>query len=198
MKIIGVTGGIGCGKSEVLNFIASHYDATIMKADQIGHILMQKGRKCYGKIVATFGEGILRENGEIDRSKLAHIVFPQPEELAKLNAIMHPAIKNYILHTIEKEKNIGTEYFIVEAALLLEDHYDDFCDEVWYIYADEDTRVERLKESRDYTEEKIAHIVANQLTEDEFERRCSVEIDNSGNFSYTERQIRRRLGDEAM
>ena len=110
----------------------------------------------------------------------------------------HVIIKNYILHTIEKEKNIGTEYFIVEAALLLEDHYDDFCDEVWYIYADEDTRVERLKESRDYTEEKIAHIMANQLTEDEFERRCSVEIDNSGNFSYTERQIRRRLGDEAM
>lgn len=198
MRIIGVTGGIGCGKSEVLNFIASHYDATIMKADQIGHILMQKGRKCYTKIVETFGEGILKENSEIDRSKLAHIVFPRPEELAKLNAIMHPAIKNYILHTIEKEKNIGTEYFIVEAALLLEDHYDDFCDEVWYIYADEDTRIERLKESRDYTEEKIARIMANQLTEEEFERRCGVEIDNSGDFSYTERQIRRRLGDEAM
>ena len=63
MKIIGVTGGIGCGKSMVLNFIASHYDATIMKADQIGHILMQKGRKCYGRILDTFGEGILREDG---------------------------------------------------------------------------------------------------------------------------------------
>ena len=82
--------------------------------------------------------------------------------------------------------------------MLLEDHYDDFCNEVWYIYADEDTRIERLKESRDYTEEKIARIMANQLTEEEFERRCGVEIDNSGDFSYTERQIRRRLGDEAM
>ena len=92
--------------------------------------------------------------------------------LEKLNAIVHPAVKEYIKRAIEKEREYGTPFFVIEAALLIEDKYDEICDELWYIYADEQTRIERLKLHRGYSEEKIRDLFANQLSEEEFFQHC--------------------------
>ncbi|NCB91328.1 MAG: dephospho-CoA kinase [Clostridia bacterium] len=193
MKVLGVTGGIGSGKSEVLNYIADNWNATVVEADEVGYLVMQPGKSCYAPIVELFGPGVLKENGELDREKISEQVFEDKELLNKLNAIVHPAVKKYIKKKIEKERENETDYFIVEAALLIEDKYDEICDELWYIYADEETRMERLMKNRGYSEEKSRDIFKNQLSEDEFSEHCDFEIDNSGDFEETKNQIMQRM-----
>ena len=193
MKVIGVTGGVGAGKSEILNFIADNWNATVVEADEVGYLVMKPGKSCFAPIVELFGPGILQEDGTLDRTKIAELVFEDKELLDKLNAIVHPAVKKYIRKAIEREKENETDFFIVEAALLIEDKYDELCDELWYIYADEETRTERLMKNRGYSEEKVKSIFANQLSEDEFSDHCDFEIDNSGDFEDTKEQIMQRM-----
>ena len=90
--------------------------------------------------------------------------------------------EEYIKKAIKREEENETNIFIVEAALLIEDKYDEICDELWYIYADEETRMERLKQNRGYSEEKCRSIFRNQLSEEEFSDHCDFEIDNSDDF----------------
>ena len=193
MKIIGITGGVGAGKSEVLNFIAGRYDATVVEADQVGYLVMQPGKEAYEPVAELFGPSVVKEDQTLDREKIAQIVFEDRQLLEKLNAIVHPAVKRYIRRAIQMEQEAGTEIFVVEAALLIEDKYDEICDELWYIYADENVRMHRLMKNRGYSVEKIRGIRANQLSEEEFESHCDFEIDNSGDFQDTVRQIEQRM-----
>lgn len=193
MKVIGVTGGVGAGKSEILNFIADNWNATVVEADEVGYLVMKPGKSCFAPIVELFGPGILQSDGTLDRTKISEMVFEDRGLLDKLNGIVHPAVKKYILKAIQREKENETDIFIVEAALLIEDKYDEICDELWYIYADEETRIERLMKNRGYSEEKIRSIFANQLSEDEFSEHCDFEIDNSGDFERTKEQIMQRM-----
>lgn len=193
MKVIGVTGGVGAGKSEILNYIADNWNATVVEADEVGYLVMKPGKSCFAPIVELFGPGILQEDGTLDRTRIAQMVFEDKKLLEKLNAIVHPAVKKYIRKAIQREEENETDFFIVEAALLIEDKYDEICDELWYIYADEETRTERLKKNRGYSEEKIKSIFANQLSEDEFSEHCDFEIDNSGDFEDTKEQIMQRM-----
>lgn len=193
MKVIGITGGVGAGKSEILNFIAATWNATVVEADEVGYLVMRPGKSCFAEIVELFGPGVLKEDGTLNREKISERVFRDKELLEKLNGIVHPAVKNYIKKAIERERELDTDIFIVEAALLIEDKYDEICDELWYIYADEEVRIERLKRNRGYSEEKIRGIFANQLSEDEFSEHCDFEIDNSGDFEETKEQIMQRM-----
>lgn len=193
MKIIGVTGGVGAGKSEVLNYIGNHYDAAVVEADEAAHLLMSPGRSCYDQVAELMGERVIREDGSLDRKLIAEIVYSDTKKLEQLNAIVHPAVKKYILKSIEREQKIGTEYFFVEAALLIEDKYDEICDELWYIYAGEGTRRNRLKAERGYSDERITAIMAKQLSDDEFYAHCDFQIDNGGSFENTEKQIELRM-----
>lgn len=193
MKVIGITGGVGCGKSMVMDFLSEEYGAEILKADSVGHLLMEPGMPCYLKMKEHFGDCILNPNGTIDRSAVASIIFADEKELAFQNGLMHPAIRNYILQKIEETKNSGKSCFFVEAALFFEDHYDDFCDEVWYIYADAKVRQDRLAQNRGYSAQKIQEIMQQQMTEDEYLRLTDVTVDNSGSPEQTYRQIRERM-----
>lgn len=190
MKIIGVTGGVGSGKSSVLEELQNSYNAVICQADDVARCLQKKGQQCYDTIVQKFGNAVLGQDGEIDRQKLSGVVFASPKKLQELNAIVHPAVKEEIISQIQREKEHRTTLFIIEAALLLEDHYDAICDELWYIYTDEDVRRTRLKESRGYSDEKIDSIMRNQMAEKEFFQRCDRVIHNSRDFDSTCQQIR--------
>ena len=106
---------------------------------------------------------------------------------------MHPAVKASIKEKILNEKEKGTKLFVLEAALLIEEHYDEICDELWYIYVDETNRRDRLKVSRGYTDEKIDSMMKTQLSEEVFQKKCKVVIDNSGDFEYTCVQIQEAI-----
>lgn len=195
MKVIGITGGVGAGKSEILKYLKEAYGAIIIEADKVGHLLMKPGGACYYSIVEKFGSSILNGDQTIDRGKLGRIVFTEEALLKELNKIIHPRVKSHIISEIAKERAYHrTNYFVVEAALLLEDHYDVVCDELWYIHTAEDVRAKRLKEARGYDDEKILSICANQKSPEEFRAGCQVVIDNSGAFSETKKQIDEQLG----
>ena len=195
MKVIGITGGVGAGKSEILKYLKEKYGAIVVEADKVGHMLMEPGGACYYSIVEKFGSSVLNGDQTINRGKLGKIVFSDEGLLHELNKIIHPRVKSHIVSEIAKERAYHrTNYFVVEAALLLEDHYDVICDELWYIHTDENVRAMRLKESRGYDDEKIASICANQKSPEEFRCACQVMIDNSGNLADTQKQIDEQLG----
>lgn len=195
MKVIGITGGVGAGKSAILQYFREKHGAKVIEADKVGHLLMEPGGACYYSIVEKFGSSILNGDQSINRRKLGKIVFSDEELLLALNKIIHPKVKSHIVSELAKERAYHrTNLFVVEAALLIEDHYDVICDELWYIHTDATVRAARLKESRGYDDEKIADIMANQKTPEEFRVGCQVVIDNSGSLTDTYEQIDRQLG----
>ena len=193
MKKIGVTGGVGAGKSTVLNYLRDTYGARIILADLVGHEVMAPGQKAYDRIVQQFGQTILGEDGRIERKILGSIVFGDKAKLQILNSIVHPAVKKEILRRVGQAEKDGEKYVVVEAALFLEENYDAFCDETWYIYTNEELRRERLKVSRGYTDERVNQIFASQKRHEEFLERCQFVIDNNGTEAETHRQIDRRM-----
>ena len=189
MKIIGITGGVGSGKSRVLSYMKEEFGAVICQADHVAWKLQEPGERCYLQIVEHFGKDILNDDETINRKKLGHIVFNDHEQLLVLNGIMHPVVKETIVQMIQTEQKNGTDYFVLEAALLLEDGYNQICNELWYIYTDEKIRRLRLKESREYSDTKIDAIMSSQLSEELFRKECQIVIDNSGDFEDTCYQI---------
>ncbi|NLL93855.1 MAG: dephospho-CoA kinase [Clostridiales bacterium] len=192
-KIIGITGGVGCGKSTVLSILEEKYNASVIQADIVGHLVMKSGNDAFESIVKLFGNKILDELGEIDRKKLGEIVFVNEELLQKLNAIIHPAVKEYIKNFVDDQISKKTEIIVVEAALLIEAGYRDICSEYWYIFASENIRKNRLKASRGYSDEKIIEIMNNQLSEEEFKEYTDFTIDNNSDVLHLEEQIKRLL-----
>lgn len=189
MKIIGITGGVGSGKSSILKYLEEVYQATVIQADEVGRLVQQAGNEAYESIVADFGHEVVGEDGELNRGYIAQLIYSDEAKRQLMNDIVHPIVKNYILDQIEIERAYGTSYVIIEAAILIESKLAEICDEVWYIYADEDIRIDRLMKSRGYSKEKCRAIMASQLSENDFRNYCKVCIDNSLSPEYSYKQI---------
>lgn len=189
MKKIGITGGIGSGKSLVLTFLEQEYGASVYQADLIAHRLQMPGERCYQKIRAYFGEAILLEDGTIDRERLGKIVFEDSRKLEVLNQMVHPSVNAWIQQQMEEEEKKGTRLFVLEAALLTDPIYREMLDEIWYIHVDSKIRRARLAASRGYSEEKTDSIMASQPAEAEFIECCDRVIENGGEFGETKRQL---------
>ena len=194
MKTIGITGGVGAGKSAVLEYLADNYNCDIIMTDVVAKGLYTKGSKTYEMMIALIGEDIVDETGEIDKKKLADIIFSNANKRMAVNSIVHPAVKQEVITRITNNKIAGRlDYTFVESALLLTEHYDVFCDEVWYIDTSEDIRRRRLKESRGYSDEKIDNILKSQQALENIKDKCSYCIDNNKDLEYTFRQIQNIL-----
>lgn len=192
MKVIGITGGVGAGKTEVLHYIEKHYPCRIVIADEVAHMVKEPGQICYEPILELLGNDVLQQDGTIDKKKMADIIFSEASGmlLKKINVVIHPAVKEYILTEIDRERRGGhVAFFFIEAALLIEDGYTKICDELWYVFADWKIREERLRKSRGYSDEKIMRIMKNQASEELFRKSCKVIIDNSKSFRETEAQV---------
>lgn len=196
MHIIGITGGVGAGKSEVLKIIRESCDCCILLADEVGHLVKEPGEPAYEKLVELLGEDILQPDKKIDKQKMADKIFRDRELLRQVNALLHPAVEQYILEKLRQEERAGKkQFFFVESALLLESRLKEHMEEIWYIHADEAVRKERLREYRQYSEEKIEQIFRSQKQTAEFEKECDTIIDNSGEIEKTRKQIKEKLGE---
>ena len=180
MKIIGITGGIGAGKSCVLREIEVLDGTFVIEADKLAHTLLSPGHDCYTEVVSCFGKEILSEDQSIDRAVLRKLVMNSSEKLRQLNALVHPAVKKYIVDDIEKKRDLGYKYYVIEAALLIQDGYRNICDEIWYIYADKDLRIDRLLKSRGYSRQTAEEFIKNQPEDEYFIENSDRVIDNSG------------------
>ena len=189
MRVIGVTGGVGAGKSTVLGIMEEDFQAYVIQADQLGHILMEPGEECYEPVIRLFGKDVIKNDKTIDRKQVSDVVFGNELMRQSLDAIIHPAVKTYILEEIRKQRQAGCRLLVIEAALLLEEHYEEFCNNVWYIHTDEEIRIRRLMENRGYTREKSVSIIASQAPETFFRENADYVVVNNGDFAQTRRQI---------
>lgn len=194
IRVLGITGGVGAGKSTVLAYLERAYGARVILCDEVAKLLQEPGQICYQEMLELFGRDVLQTDGRFNRQKLAEKVFADPVLLEKLNQIVHPAVKQYVKSEIQtavegasasqnlpKSDGRGGQpsLLVIEAALLLEDHYEELCDEIWYIDTRAEVRKERLKLSRGYSQERIAQMMANQKSDDFFRKHCQFTVDNS-------------------
>ena len=191
MRFIGITGGVGAGKSAVLDYLNEDKRYMVLLADEVAHDLMEPGTKCYDRLKKEFlEEDIYLPAGGFDRNKLAQVIFSDDDKRKRLNEIVHPSVKEFVIETVEKAQKEGMVSIVFfEAALLIEEKYYEICDELWYIYTSEDNRRKRLKENRGYTDEKIDNIFDSQLKDEQFRQYCQVIIDNNGSIDDTRKQV---------
>ena len=179
MLVIGLTGGIGTGKTEVSRMLAD-LGAEIVNADLLGHEAYMPQTETWRRIVETFGEGVLTEGGEVDRKELGAIVFGDTVALEKLNAIMFPRIYRMVEERLEGLKAEGHEVAVVEAALFVEAKWTPLADELWVTVAPEDVVIDRLKARRNLDENAIRARIRSQMPQEERLGHADVAIENSG------------------
>lgn len=194
MKIIGLTGGIGSGKSTVGKRMEQLGTVKLQMTDEIGHIALEQGTESYNSIIENFGNSFLRENGEIDRSLLSQIVFGNQDKLEMLNSIIHPWVFEFLRKDIDKtQKENKYLYYVVESAILFQTGLDRICEEIWYVDAAEEVRRKRLQENRGYNVKKIDSIMEQQKENDIFKKKCQVVIMNNGELAEVDTQIKKYL-----
>ncbi|MBC8274775.1 MAG: dephospho-CoA kinase [Chloroflexi bacterium] len=176
MRVIGLTGNFGTGKTTVSQMLAE-LGATIIDADKLGHELLQPDTETYREILAAFGRSILKPNGEIDRNKLGKLVFADAASLNRLNQIMHPKIYEIAKRKIEEYLKTDTKIIVLEAALLIEADWAPLIDQAWITTAPEATIVRRLKSGRGLKEEQVLARLRNQMSPEEKAKRADVVID---------------------
>jgi dephospho-CoA kinase len=204
MYTIGLTGGIGTGKSVVAQ-ILEEQGAVILNADHVGHEVYLPGRPAYDDIIAEFGAELVAEDGSIDRKKLGPIVFSSPDRLARLNAITHPRMKEMMRERLAEGARAGAEVAVLEAALLFDAGWDDLTNEVWVTVVDGETAARRASERSGIpVEQVLERIQKAQMASDERIRRSDVVIDTAGTLEDTKQRtleawskLRRRLSVEA-
>lgn len=181
MIVIGLTGGIASGKSTVSEMLAE-LGARILNSDRLGHEVLRSRSAAAHDLVKTFGQGILQPDGEIDRSKLAAIVFGNASNLAQLNAIMHPPMYEEIKKKLERWQAEGVKVAVIEAAVLLEAHWESAVDQVWVTVASEETVLGRLK-NKGFSEAGARARISSQMSNEERIRRADVVIDTDCSLS---------------
>lgn len=198
MKFIGITGGVGAGKSVVLSFLEREYNGIVLQADRIAEQLMAPGAICHRQLWEAFGDtGVFLPGQIIDRAAMARVIFSDERRRRRMNEIVHPQVKAYVKELVEREKRAKRYDFVFfEAALLIEEQYHLLCDELWYIYAEEAVRRRRLMDARGYSGEKVDAIFASQLPEKVFRQYCTRVIDNNGTPEQAFAQIRSILCEE--
>ena len=189
MKTIGLTGGIGSGKSTVSKVLAT-LGASIIDADRVGHEIYLPGKAAWKQVTDTFGRKIVAEDQTIDRKKLGAIVFGSPDALARLNAIVHPIMFEEIRQRIQARRAEGfTLPVVVEAAILIEANWLPLADTVWVVETDKDAAIRRVAEQRGMSAADAEARIANQLSNAERRKHAQVVIRNNGSLQALEQQI---------
>ncbi|NLI58429.1 MAG: dephospho-CoA kinase [Clostridium sp.] len=188
MKVIGVTGGIGSGKTTVSNILSS-LGAKVIEADKISRDIMRKGHRVFDEIVDYFGEDILDEKGELVRRKIADIAFNSEEKLKALNDITHKYISIEIKNEIKKCNNEDT--VVVDAAIPLENGFIDVSDEIWFVTADRDIRIDRVMKRNNLTYSKVMDIIKIQPDDDYYISISDIIIYNNGDYKELEEKVKK-------
>ncbi len=190
MKVIGLTGGIGSGKSTVSQFL-SELGAVILDADEVGHEALKPDTEVWHEVVAAFGRQILTPSGYVDHARLGEIVFSKPESLSLLNQIMHPRMYDMVKAQLEKYRRQGMDVVVLEAPLLIEAGWTSLVDEVWVTVAPESTVLRRLKERMGLSQAESLARIRSQLSPEERIKHADVVIDTDCSLD----ELKARVGE---
>ncbi len=189
MKIIGLTGGIGTGKSTVASFLVE-LGAVTMDLDKVGHEALRPGGNARERIISEFGNRILTSGGDIDRSRLGKIVFNDYESLQRLNSILHPVIDDIVSARLAEYKRKGVKVVVLEAAAMLEAGRTEQADEIWVTNAPVKTVLARLSKRPGYSEEEAKRRIESQLSVEERLKYADVVIDTDCSFNELKERVK--------
>lgn len=188
MRVIGLTGGIGSGKSTVARLL-KELGAVVMDADKIGHELLEPGGQAYQEVADAFGRQVVEPDGRINRRKLAEVVFDSPSDLAYLNRIMHPLIGDVVRSRMEQYQGQGVEVVVIEAPLLIEARWTSMVDEVWVTVAPEGVVLERLEQGMGLSREEAEARIRSQLPQTERVKHATAVIDTDCSLDELEGRV---------
>ena len=189
MMVLGLTGGVGAGKSRILELFSHDYGAQVIQADLVARKLEDPGQPGLTGLVSLFGAGILQKDGTLDRKGFADRIFGNPEALKRVNALILPLTWNEIKRQIRESSE---ELIVVEAALF-DERSREVCQYLLYVDTQDEIRIQRLMENRGYSREKCLDIMKNQADRNDFLKLADFVIDNSGSLEESRLQIRRIL-----
>lgn len=193
MKVIGVTGGTGSGKSTVSEILAKE-GATVLDADKIAKEIQKKGSETFGKIVDAFGENVVdKTTGELDRKKLSDIVFADESKRLLLNRIVHGEVAKVFKKRLAVLEEAGTKIAVLDVPLPTEEGFFDLVNVVFAVVANDDLRIERLMKRSGMTEEEAEKRIAAQLSNREYSELADVVIENEGTHEELEALVKYEL-----
>lgn len=194
MKTIGLTGGIGSGKSTVSQLLAA-LGAFVIDADKVGHEIYLPGKEAWQQVTAAFGQDILADDHTIDRKKLGAIVFGSEEARKQLNAIVHPIMFKDIGERIQAKRAEGfREPIVVEAAILIEANWTPLVDEVWLVEANKQAVIDRVAEQRGMAATETEARIASQLSNEERRKHAHLVIHNDGSLADLKQRVSEAWG----
>ncbi len=191
MKVIGLTGGIGSGKSTVSQVLAD-LGAVILDTDKVGHEALKPGSEVRERVIHEFGQGIVTAGGDIDRARLGELVFNDHEARARLNRIMHPFMYNMVKAQLEEYRRKGVSVVVMEAPLLIEAGWTSLVDEIWVTVAPEATVLRRLRERSGLSQKEARARIQAQLPAEERIKHADVVIDTDCSLDELKERVKER------
>lgn len=188
MKRIGITGGVGAGKSQVLERLSSRWQVPVIHTDLVARAIMEPGQEGLKQVVEALGSSFLEPDGSLCRPALAKLIFEQPEARETVDRITHPLVWRLVQEELDRLENQGKAAAVVESALFDQESAAMF-DELWYVWAPDEVRTSRLMESRGYSLDRCRSMMASQQGDEEFRRLADRIIDNSGSWEDTAARI---------
>ena len=188
MLRVGLTGGIGSGKSAAARIIGT-LGAGLIDADLVGHASYRAGTEGFDKVIEAFGDDLIGSDGEIDRKKLGPIVFSEPGNLTRLNEILHPIIYSMIKTELKNMENSGEKVAVVEAAILIEANWQDLFDELWVVDTDKEEVIRRLIDRNNVTRDQALERIESQIGREERNGYADAIIKNNAGLLELEKDI---------
>ena len=188
MLRVGLTGGIGSGKSAAARILGT-LGAGLIDADLVGHASYRAGTEGFDRVIEAFGDDLIGSDGEIDRKKLGPIVFSEPGNLTRLNEILHPIIYSMIKTELKNMENSGEKVAVVEAAILIEANWQDLFDELWVVDADKEEVIRRLIDRNNVTREQALERIESQIGREERNGYADAIIKNNAGLLELEKNI---------
>ncbi|MDO5351010.1 MAG: dephospho-CoA kinase [Lachnospiraceae bacterium] len=188
MRRIGITGGVGAGKSQVLGWMKERWGAKLIRTDDVARALMEPGQAGYQQVVEALGTSFLKENGSIDRPALAQIIFQDQTAKAAVDQITHPLVWKAVEEELEAALQEGYPAAVVESAVFDGSSFL-LLDELWYVHAPQEVRIRRLMESRGYSRKRCESMIASQFSHQDYQAISSLVIENGGDWEDTKEQI---------
>lgn len=193
MYIIGLTGGISCGKSAVADTLRRYADATTLDIDNVTHWLSEPGGILFEIYVRHFGNYIVMRDGTLNKRLIGEIIFNHTDEREWINSVAHPILLNYARDFLVDCQEAGAGLVVLEVPLLFEAGWEHLFDEIWAVYTKKQTQLYRLMLRDKLTKQQALTRIAAQMSMQEIQDRADVKIKNLGGYSQVRRQVFRAL-----